>query len=278
MPSVVSAGARRFWRLQNVLFVSTCGVLFICSRGTASQVCFGELHANSHLVVCLGLLIKGSVVGWVSCVFSAWSMISGLARLITPRMWRRFVCVCLATALMFASLVCLLLTLWTRASVTLLEHCWLHWLLAQPILVRNSFVNVQQLEKRFGLILGRVWQTLQQTRPFELAKLGLLKCASFVRLNKLGLLKAVVFRFKPGVRCISERAKAWLNLKRVRSKLLCWLDKSAKTESDSLFQFSLVTPQPKALNAIADVIMSSLVICSVSTTGRIGRGAAATFI
>ncbi|XXN13627.1 MAG: hypothetical protein AAI902_00060 [Candidatus Hodgkinia cicadicola] len=265
-----------------------CYYLYLCSRDSVN-VCFGELYANYCFVPYLGLLTKDSVcwASWVRCLFATWSIISGLAsfnntsnvtlKVCLRSVYNNYVDVCDFSAAVanelkscfgnFEALRTLLALLSANATDSNKRRLY-------------AVSNIRQLKLAYfySSICDEFGKRCGKQRVFELAKLKLLKCASFVCFDKLNLFKkllsldlnlmSTLMLFNG----ISKYAKAWLNLKRLRDNLsslnleikhVCWFDEPAKIESDLLFQFSFGfgNATGESYRRRSDVVTSSLVIC-----------------
>ncbi|AUG33758.1 hypothetical protein TETCHI4_000066 [Candidatus Hodgkinia cicadicola] len=302
LPSVVPvsmlAGWRsRYWGAEVLNDYRTCclfqpvacNYLYLCPRDSVN-VCFGELYANSRFVSYLGLLTRDSAcwASWVSCIFATWSIVSGLAsfnntsnvtlKVCLRSVYNNYVDACefsvfVANALKacfgdFAALRTLLALLSANAVDSDKEQ-----------LCAVSDDQQLKIARFYSSICDATGKRCGEQRLFELAKLRLLKCASFVRLNKLNLFKKLLSLDLNLVSTltlfngISKYAAAWLNLKRLRDNLaslnleikhVCWLDESAKIESDLLFQFGseFGNATGESFRCHSDVVTSSLLICS----------------
>ncbi|ATW05981.1 hypothetical protein TETLIM2_000011 [Candidatus Hodgkinia cicadicola] len=266
-----------------------CYYLYLCSRDSVN-VCFGELYADSRFVSYLGLLTKDSVcwAGWVSCIFATWSVISGLAsfnnapnltlKVCLRSVYNNYVDVCKFSAFVANALKACFGNF--EALRTLLALLSANAIDSDEKQLR-AVSNIQQLKMAcfYSSICDALGGRCGKRRLFELAKLRLLKCASFVSLSKLNLFKKLL---SLGLNLlstltlfngVSEYAEAWLDLKRLRDNLsslnleikhVCWFDESAKTESDLLFQFSFGfgNATGESYKRHSSVVTSSLVVCS----------------
>ncbi|AUG91425.1 hypothetical protein TETLON2a_000012 [Candidatus Hodgkinia cicadicola] len=265
-----------------------CYYLRLCARDSVN-VCFGELYANSQFVPYLGLLTKDSVcwASWVRCIFSTWSVISGLASFYnTSNVTLK---VCLRSVYNNYVDVCNFSVFVTDA----LKSCFGNFEALRTLLALLSANTIDSDKKQlcavggakqlklacfYSSICDEFGKRYTGRRMFEFAKLRLLKRASFARFDKLNLFKKLLSLDLNLVSTlmlfngISKYAKAWLNLKRLRDSLstlnleikhVCWFDKPAKTESELLFRFSFEfgSATGEGYKCHSDNVTSSLVIC-----------------